>query len=479
MSVPPNRTVINNNNLLGNGINTAVYKGGRLSLLYKFNENWDLGIQQTFQTLQADGVFAFNPALGDLNVQQFNPSKSKDRVSDTAWTLNGKIGALKAVYTGAFLNRKIDQTTDYTAYARGAYAAYYQCNGPSMPHGTGTTDICYSPSATWQTKQQNLHDSHEIRFSTPDDWRLRAVAGVFYEDFKIKTSGGFYYGVPEAGFTGQKPIPGTTTNDPSRRPDGDAYFADVTRGYEQKALFGEVAYDLVPAKLTLTAGTRIYDTSVFLKGSLNSGYGCRWVIDCVQPASSNLDSQNLKKTFSGHADKVNLSWKVTDRALLYATYSVGFRPGGYNLGQGVISPSSPLYGKLKLPRTFDSDILKNYELGWKTTWLDHRLQFNGAVYQEDWHGVILSTFDPSLYGNIVWTGNGPDYRVRGIEGEIVYKLMGGLTLQASAAWNRSEQVTAPTVKDVTGVDRPIFPTAGLGSPLGQSPPFAGNIRVRD
>src|SRR6185437_492730 len=74
--------------------------------------------------------------------------------------------------------------------------------------------------------------------------------------------------------------------------------------------------------------------------------------------------------------------------------------------------------------------------------------------------------------------NGPDYRVRGIEGEIIWRL-GGLTFASSFAWNHSEQISSPSLIGTNGQAVALFPTAGLGSPLAQSPPFQGNIRIRD
>ena len=53
----------------------------------------------------------------------------KDKFENTSWTVNGKIGDLKAVYTGGYLVRNLDQRNDYTNYARGVYADYYQCYG--------------------------------------------------------------------------------------------------------------------------------------------------------------------------------------------------------------------------------------------------------------------------------------------------------------------------------------------------------------
>ena len=171
---------------------------------------------------------------------------------------------------------------------------------------------------------------------------------------------------------------------------------------------------------------------------------------------------------AGHKDKVNLSWKVTPDAMVYATYSEGFRPGGFNRGRA-FSPSSPLFGKFVLPFEYDTDTLKNYELGWKTSWFGHHLQFNGAVYQEDWDNVQMEIFAPEIYGNNAFTANGPDYRVRGLEGDVIWRATEKLTINSSFAWNSSEQRTVPSVRQRRR-RLCLFPTAGIGSPLAQAPP---------
>ena len=99
--VPPGSSTLSNANLVSNAFNPLTYKGMRISGLYQFNDDWSLLVQQSYQSMEADGVFAYDPQLGDLDVQQYNPSKDLDKFEDTAWTLNGRIGALKLVYTGA------------------------------------------------------------------------------------------------------------------------------------------------------------------------------------------------------------------------------------------------------------------------------------------------------------------------------------------------------------------------------------------
>ena len=508
--VPAGSESINNNSLVANHINPVTYKGVRGSALYKIDEDWTALITQSYQDMEADGVFAVmstgenGEKLPDLSVQQFNPSYDKDKFSNTAWTLNGRAGALKLVYTGGYLTRNVDQVADYTNYSRGVYADYYQCILPGslqaanlgIPGGK-----CFSPSSSYRVLESNTHQSHEFRVSTPDDARLRALGGLFWEDFRVNDDSEWSYKDPAAGFHDLAPPPGASVNNPNVRNDNIAFYDDVKRGYKQKAAFGSVDFELIPKVLTLTAGTRYYEMDTYERGAKASSFGCRpgglysdatvpdpcvtgAVLDTypVPPGNSAYSDSavGLRKRYSGFKSRGNLSWKVRDDILLYGTWSQGFRPGGFNRSSGFVnSNTSPLAGTFLLPIGFKPDVLTNKELGWKTQWFDNRLQFNGAVYQEDWKDVQISLFDPGLLGNLVFTTNGPDYRVRGAETEVVARITHGLTVMGSASWNSSELVNSPTLYDKTGA--PITsanPYGAKGSPLAQSPPFQGSLRVR-
>ena len=56
--VPANSVVINNFNLVANNINPVTYTGLRVELLYQFNEDWKALLAQSYQNMEADGVFA-------------------------------------------------------------------------------------------------------------------------------------------------------------------------------------------------------------------------------------------------------------------------------------------------------------------------------------------------------------------------------------------------------------------------------------
>jgi outer membrane receptor protein involved in Fe transport len=491
--VPTNSVSINNSSLVGNAINPVTYTGIRASALLKFNDDWSALLVQSYQNMNAQGVFYETPEssslqpLPDLSVQLYNPSYDKDKFENTALTVDGRIGSLKLVYAGGYLVRHVEQAQDYTNYARGVYADYYQCSGG----GTSNAVVpqCFSPSATWTDTERATHQSHEIRLSTPDTWRLRAIGGLFWEEYKIVEDTEFNYKSPGSGFYPIAPPTGALVSDPSVRGPNTAYIDDLSRGYQQRAAFGSFDFDLVPQVLTFTAGSRYYKFNNWEEGATVGSFGCRpggtYAVDpvpdpCINVSNlTNLTAKDLRNTTSGAKSRVNLSWHVTADALLYYTWSQGFRPGGFNRSSAQIAPTSPLYGIFKPPLTYSPDTLINNELGWKTEWFDRRLEFNGAFYIEDWKNAQITIFDPGVTGNQVFTTNGPDYRVRGLETSFVARVTHELSVIGSAAWNSSRLTNEPTLTQTNGQPLTIAnPYGQVGSPLAMSPPIQSNLRVR-
>ena len=95
------------------------------------------------------------------------------------------------------------------------------------------------------------------------------------------------------------------------------------------------------------------------------------------------------------------------------------------------------------PLSYSSDNLTNNEIGWKTELFSRHLQWNGAVYQEDWNNTQVSFFDPGVLGNVGFNANGPTYRIRGVETSIIAVLTTGLTFEGGASWNSSNQTNSP------------------------------------
>ena len=188
--VPPIAPVINNGGLTGSAINPVTYQGLRVSALWQINDAWNALIAESYQSMDAEGVFYQMPFSSDgaplppQSVTLFSPSFNKDRFTNTAWTLNGRVGSLNLVYAGSYLVRNVEAVQDYTNYARGLYADYYQCHGAEPANGLPTA-TCFSPRTSWNETLRNTHQSHELRLSTPDDWRVRGIAGLFWENLRL------------------------------------------------------------------------------------------------------------------------------------------------------------------------------------------------------------------------------------------------------------------------------------------------------
>ena len=95
--VPPNSVVINNASLVGEQHQSCHLSGLRVEALYQINEDWKALLAQSYQNMDAQGVFAEMAAnsLGqpqpDLTVQLYNPSYDKDRFENTALTVDGRV----------------------------------------------------------------------------------------------------------------------------------------------------------------------------------------------------------------------------------------------------------------------------------------------------------------------------------------------------------------------------------------------------
>ena len=493
--VPPGSPSVNNNALVQDAFNSVTYKGIRVGAMLKINDDWDALLVQSYQKMDSDGVFYVTPQssagepVPDLGVQIYNPSFNKDKFSNTSLTVNGKVGPLKLVYSGSYMVRDIDQQGDYTNYARGVYADYYQC--ATINAASGPVGKCYSPSAVWIETDKAKHNSQEFRISTPDDARVRGIGGIFWEDYSIAENIDWKYKtLPPGVLTNIGPAPGADVRNPNTRDDNTSFFDDITRGYTQKAAFGSVDVDIVPKTLTLTVGTRYYRINTTAVGSSVSSFGCMNAgpppCTANAPFSNNLSAQNLNVTYTGFKSRINLSWRPMDDVLVYYTWSQGFRPGGFNRGSHLIDHTiNPVNGfafQYQTPSAYAPDTLVNNELGWKTQWFGNRLEFNGAVYQEDWKDVQVQIFQSCCYGNLSFVTNGPKYRVRGLELQAVGRVTRGLTLMGSASWNSSELTNAPFLRQPNGATIVIpgigSPFGEPGSPLAQSPAFQASARAR-
>lgn len=520
----------NNANLVEDNINDTDYFGFRLSGLWDINEDWSLTVAGAHQELDSDGVFYTDPTLGDdYDVQLYEDTNLQDDFDNVNWTLEGRIGALEALYTGAFTKRTTEQRVDYTDYLYvGQYLPYYICDyynayftvfgtdggGSSEAQLSGT---CQAPNLFVTSDTETEVQTHELRFNTPAERRLRATFGGFYSDLVLKERNDFVYPGSEFITYGPYPdnfrFPGTGySSDDSAFPDGTIFRNDVRRTDEQMGVFGEATFDLTD-QFSLTAGARWYDIEADLEGSANASfcnlfsgidrnrfgtdindlYDGDGSVTFTRTCNDDLvqtftldDSQadieaalgsasqaarvfnELRAPDTAQTDgvifKITGTYQPNSDMLFFATYSQGFRPGLLNRPGGAVGPSG-----FNVPFALDTDKVDNFELGWKTDLMDNQLRFNGSAFYVDISDLQTTIFDPNIV-NLFFSANAADAEIKGVEGDLTWAPHSIEGLTVSGAFS---------VLD-TEITEVLLPTDDVrqGDSLAYAPSFQGNLRAR-
>jgi iron complex outermembrane recepter protein len=446
---PTTEVTIDNAALVADDINNVDTFGGRVALGIDLFENWTSTTSLIGQHQEVDGPFLFDPTVGDLEVHDFQPTHNQDDWWMISQTIQGKIADFDVVYSGSYFSRGVDSIADYSYYTV-AYDYYTQF--------TDADGNFLDPSQTAKLGDDYKKQSQELRFNSPADMRLRGTFGLFYQTQIDDVAAD--YGIVGAG------APGVTDPYPDFGTFGfgdDVFFTRVKRKDVDKAVFGEVSFDITD-KLTLTGGLRWFETENSIYG-FSGTLGNATSPGCVATSRTDVPCINIDKTFKedGKTYKASLQYKVDDDRMVYATYSTGFRPGGNNRRVGVLP--------------YLSDTIDNYEIGWKTQWFDRNLRFNGAIFKQIWENLQFGLPGPN---GVTSTYNAGSAEVLGAETDVSWQI-NQLTLSGSATYIHSELTSDFCQIDPTG--NPFcapgeVPAVSSGTRLPIQPRFKGTATAR-
>ena len=284
---------------------------------------------------------------------------------------------------------------------------------------------------------------HETRVASSYDSPLQWVVGVYYEDEERD----YYEWQTANGLNAALGIgPNDTVLGGPRGPNPANYFYQRWREVptEHIAVFGEVAYNITD-KLELLVGLRWFENK-------------RKNISDSQGYLTN-DNINFKVKEDDVIPKVQLTYKINDDAMVYASFAEGYRQGGTN------TPTLlPCEAELAaLGKTsgegYESDSLFNYEVGTKTSWLENRLMVNATVYHIIWEEIQNPV---SLACGYTPTYNSGETETTGIESEMMFRATEALALRLGVAVTIDSEVT----KGVVGVNV-----------KGDTPPYVRDLMI--
>lgn len=302
------------------------------------------------------------------------------------------------------------------------------------------------------------NQSHELQYLSPTDrWldgRLQLVGGIYYfeEDYSIGERFDFsddFCGIVVRNARASLVAPCLATNTSN---DTDLTFEQTTKSI---AGYAQGTFDITD-QVSVTLGGR------YTKDE-KTGTFRQLVTNAAGPLVRGAELTALAFDDERFTYRVNLSWTPTSSTLLFANYSTGFKSGGFNSGGSAAS----LSGR----RTFESELVKNYELGIKADWLKRRLITNLVLYRMDIDDFQDRAFDGVSF-NI---GNAGSLRQQGAELEITVRPVRGLSLDFALAYLDSkftDYTNAPGLPGFGG-------TQDLtGKPNNYSPEFQGNYGLQ-
>jgi iron complex outermembrane receptor protein len=306
--------------------------------------------------------------------------------------------------------------TSITSYR--ALDTEYFDDGDSGPLALNKPSL--NASEEWQFSQ-------ELRLASPSGQTVEYIVGAYYSHESL-------FKLISLNFQGDNP---------------NSFLSVLTRGQVQNqnvfgdsivdsfAVFGEAKWHITD-ELSLTAGARY---TVEDKG----GYTTHLGTSAFYGAGFHVE---LDDSWNSFDPRVILDWKPNDDMLFYASYSTGFKSGGWSL-------TSTSAAAAVIP--LEPEESKSYEIGTKLNFFESALQVNLALYQADTRNLQVR----SLVNGVLTDSNAGEARVRGLELEAVAQPFDGFTLGVNYAYTDAEYSSfvgcAAGGVDCTGNKLPFVP----------------------
>lgn len=246
--------------------------------------------------------------------------------------------------------------------------------------------------------------SQELRLNGSSE-RLEWVAGLYYLDIQADPFVGYIYADHA---TGSMVHPDAVTS------------ANVSQNTKTYAAFAQLEYKITD-QLSVIAGLRgnVDEKNITVTSDcvINNGATCGDYFS--EDPGVSTSARHKKTDWSG---RLQLTYKVTPDAMIYAGVNRGTKGSafttpltvfpGYNVSDGFLRPET----------------LTAYEAGFKTSWLDRRLQINGSAFYYNYK-------DMQAYKNQAGTGVlfNADARNYGGELEVTARPLEHTTVSAGLA----------------------------------------------
>ena len=391
--------------------------GGRIHLRWEMNDNWAATASYHYQNSESGAVNRMDPFVGDLQIVRFHDDWREEEFSMYSLKIEGDMGFAQLVGAVSYYDREIVDMADATTYTHYWAALYchdsyyssadlpYYFANPDTGYVMWWPTYCAGPSADSDYLSVYYEPAREDKLTV--EIRLQGggdtfdwIVGGYYEESTDWWGDAFHAPTPGGRVNDQfavsqyqdslslqywewyhgEEFPTTTQN----------WTAGQNTDWSQKAIFGEFTWHINDA-WDLTVGGRYFDrsntSSYWVNNPGRDSYDVGAYANDEEYREANggrpMPREGSETQF---VPKVSLSYKINDEDMVYALYSEGVRQGGVNRSRG-----DPFF-----PVVYDSDLMRNYEAGYRSSFADGRGRLNLTYYHMVWEDYQLEALDPSF-----------------------------------------------------------------------------------
>ena len=345
-------------------VDSVDLKYARAAALWSPGEDFEARLSYMWQDDQTGGRRQTTSGINEVTGEKYKDyqygavqKEPSDReVQLTALEMEVGFGFATLTSSTSYSSENGSGTSDNSGtYARNGWFRFYG----SSPRPIARADRFYDQSAFTQEFRLVSDGEHFV------DW----LAGLYYtnQDSRLGQNSYLVGYIPYLNAIDWYGLAPYTT-------DQDFLFRRH-QSYDETALYGEMTFNFTD-DLHLTLGGRWFDSSVDVNARVD--------IPIWDPSGASAGVAKADQSENDFLFRGNFAWDVTDKSMLYATFSQGYRHGGSNA-----VPTSGHYAENPAYLTFKSDTVDNYELGFKGT-MD-ALNYSVSLFYTDWNKPQLNT----------------------------------------------------------------------------------------
>jgi iron complex outermembrane recepter protein len=192
--------------------------------------------------------------------------------------------------------------------------------------------------------------------------------------------------------------------------------------------FAQVAWEFIP-DWRLTAGARYTVDTRQIDAVALSGTTCVIPAPGIESVATGGAAQcprTFKNTWRKPTWLASLDHQLTPNSLLYVKVATGYRSGGENEGGAL---------EIETFAPFAPETNVEYEVGFKSEFLDHKLRLNVDAFQDNYTNLQVQTALLAGDGQFVTVEtNAATSTIRGMEMDADAVIASGLTVRASTAY---------------------------------------------